>query len=190
MPLIFVNVTQSHLPQELQNPNAQNIFEPKPPVASHANIYRVGTFLKYFIHDNLRRVHEDFLLFDFDKHISHEDSSIVGERFQKIDTDYIIVDPNLGAIDESDEKGLQKRYESLMFGLKSDKTPLLHTDNICINLAYAIDDLSGDDFRLLVSVGYPSKIAERAFSVPDKRAACIHLINELIKEQRAAGGVR
>jgi len=60
------------------------ILYPKQEQRNTQVIYRVGTFLKYFITENSSRIMEDSLLTAFDEYIYDENLDVSHERFRKL----------------------------------------------------------------------------------------------------------
>jgi hypothetical protein len=60
--------------KRIRNKLYKVIIHPSSDMKSNAIIYRVGTFMKYFISDNVYRLYDDSLLFNFDKYMYDEKS--------------------------------------------------------------------------------------------------------------------
>jgi hypothetical protein len=114
----------------------KNILYPTKDMRNTKNIYRIGTFLKYFIADNNVRLLEDSLIYEFDKYFYDEknlDTSL--ERMKKVGLDYFLVDLNAATIDRDARRALTKRFESLLLTFTSDKVSLVTTDSMCLTTA-------------------------------------------------------
>ena len=77
-------------------------------------IYRVGTFIKYFIHQNNRLVLDDNQL-DVFMYIfqDHDDQKTIA-RLKNAGFKYIIIDTNTASIDKTPGKTLTAKYQALM----------------------------------------------------------------------------
>lgn len=113
----------------------KNVLYPKNEFKNTAWIYRIGTFLRYFITDNYKRLYEDSLVFSFDKYFyDDENIDLWIERMKKVWLEYFLVDLNAATIDKDPARNLTKRYESLLQTFTSDKLELIHTDSTCLKL--------------------------------------------------------
>jgi len=112
-----------------------DIISPQKQIASDAVIYRVGTFLKYFITSNNSRLLEDSLLTTFDTYFYDESSwEKAFSRMKQVWIDYMLIDLNAATIDNDPRKDLTRRYENLITGLTSGKLDLVKTDSYCLSL--------------------------------------------------------
>ena len=118
----------------LQQSLYEEIIFPWKELKNTGNIYRVGTFLKYYISENPQRVLEDSLLTQFENFIYDTDKDITFERFKKLDIDYMLIDLNAATIDQWVEKNLTKRYEHILEFMTYDKLQLIESDSICLKL--------------------------------------------------------
>jgi hypothetical protein len=77
-------------------------------------IYRIGTFIKYFIHQNNRLVLDDNQL-DIFMYISqdHDDQKTIA-RLKNAGFKYMIIDTNTASIDKTPRKTLTAKYQALM----------------------------------------------------------------------------
>jgi len=77
-------------------------------------IYRIGTFIKYFIHQNNRLVLDDNQL-DIFMYISqdHDDQKTIA-RLKNAGFKYMIIDTNTASIDKTPGKTLTAKYQALM----------------------------------------------------------------------------
>lgn len=98
-------------------------------------IYRIGTFLTYFISQNRERYYDDSLVFNFDKYFYNKDPNVTIERMKKMWIKYFLVDLNAATIDRDPRHDLTRRFESLLQTFKSDKLELVQTDSICLKVA-------------------------------------------------------
>lgn len=97
------------------------VINPSDDIKSSENIYRVGTFMTYFMVDNNIRVVSDNLINQFDAYIWDEDTSITTQRLQDLSIRYLVVDLNAATIDDDPRQELTRRYENLLeYTLSSD----------------------------------------------------------------------
>jgi len=90
------------------------VIAPTDKIKNQENIYRLGTFMTYYMVDNNRRVWADNLINGFDQYIWDKDYSLITQRLQKLDIGYMIFDLNAATIDEDPRKDLTRRYENLL----------------------------------------------------------------------------
>ncbi len=146
------------------------------------NIYRVWTFLKYFISENNTRLFEDGLITQFANYIYNDEDEIVLDRFDKLEIDYILLDLNAATIDNDPAKNLTKRYEDLLSFLKNPQVELIETDSICLRLAidnYKIEQ-NLETYMWLASVNHSSE-----YSQAQKRNACFSFIQKVISSEQS-----
>lgn len=154
-------------------------------------IYRIGTFLKYFIANNHSRLLEDSLVFDFETYFyDEEDLNVWIERMKKVWVEYFLVDLNAATIDKDPARNLTKRYEKLLATFTSDKLELIHTDSICLKLAleeYWKSQKSPEDYQnylTLAGVNYESyKEDGEVINRGVKQLQCYNRILELMQEE-------
>ncbi len=86
--------------------------------SSSGKVYRVGTYLPYFIRDNNKRVFSDNQL-DVHDQISSRYSSkeALAATLYRDGFEYIVVDLNTATIDNTPEQSLRKKFRSFMFFL-------------------------------------------------------------------------
>lgn len=131
-----VDINMKREAKRIRNKLYKVIIHPSSDMKSNAIIYRVGTFMKYFISDNVYRLYDDSLLFNFDKYMYDEKSvNIWIERIKKLGMSYILVDLNAATIDKSPDGDLTKRYEEMLKSFTSDTLELVGSDSICLMLA-------------------------------------------------------
>ena len=113
-----------------------SILSPSSEFINKEKIYRIGTFLKYFIVENNNRLLEDNLIFNYDSYI-YDENSIENTvyRMKKIWFKYLLVDLNAATIDKDSRRNLTRRYENLLKTFTSDKLELIDTDSICLKIA-------------------------------------------------------
>lgn len=121
---------------KIRNTLYSNILYPKKDYQNKAWIYRIWTFLKYFISNNHNRLLEDSLVFAFQTYFYDNSSIDVWvDRMKKMWVNYFLVDLNAATIDKDPRKNLTHRYENLLKTFTSDKLELVSTDSLCLNYA-------------------------------------------------------
>lgn len=111
------------------------IIEPKPEYKNTKNIYRIGTFLKYYVSENNSRLFDDSLIFNFHDYMLADTKEQTLENIQKLWMDYMLVDLNAATIDKDERRNLTKRYEVLMKHFIAENISLVTTDSICLRVA-------------------------------------------------------
>jgi hypothetical protein len=140
-------------------------------------IYRVGTFLKYYISENNTRLLDDSLLMSFDNYIHDEDDSVTKQRFEKLGMGYILLDINAATIDRDPERRLTQRYENMLWFVANSQLELIDTDSVCLRIAldgYKVDqDIS--KYIDIAGVNYSYKK-----STTEKKTMCIQKITSIL----------
>lgn len=168
---------------------------PNSEIKNTAGIYRIGTFLKYFISENQFRFLDDSLVMEFHKYIYDENPNIAIDKIKKLGTSYFLTDLNAATIDRDPRHDLTKRYEELLFTYTSDKLELISTDSICLKVAledYMKSDKSEKakkDYITIAWVNYESyeiddKWTEKTISRWQKQLACYNHILSLLQENK------
>lgn len=148
---------------------------------SDAIVYRVGTFLKYFISENHRRVFEDSLIIAFDTYVYDTNPAVIKERLQKLGISYILLDLNAATIDQDPAQNLTKRYENLLKFLAQWKIELIESDSVCLKLSLDLYKENKDinQFIQIAGVNHgPIDIKQQ------KYAACVGEMARLISEKK------
>ncbi len=153
----------------------EQVIYPPDAIKSTKNIYRVGTFLKYFVSENTQRFFEDSLLVQFENLIYDIDNNVTLERFKKLDISYLLIDLNAATIDNDKEKRLTTRYEHILSFMTHKDLRLIEADSVCLRLGLDIFKSWGDIDAYMQIAGvnygpYDQKVA--------KSNACLR---ELIK---------
>ena len=132
---------EKNLPNDIRiniNKSLQNIYSgisnPKKEYRSNDIIYRIGTFLKYHISQNNKRLYEDSLVVEFDKYFYDKNPDITVERMKKFWLKYLLVDLNAATIDQDPKHNLTARYEKLLQTFTSNKLELIETDSVCLKI--------------------------------------------------------
>lgn len=162
------NILQK-LYSEIIYPSNENI--------SNANIYRAGTFMKYFVSKNRSRMLEDNLLNSFDTYIYDSDNSVTRERLQKLDLRYILLDLNAATIDNDVRKALTQRYENMLkFTLDID---MIESDSMCLKLWRDLYKQNGDMWEYLTIAG--SNYDSIGKNRQQKRSICVAKMVEILQ---------
>lgn len=158
-------------------------------------IYRIGTFLKYFISENQSRFLDDSLVIEFHKYIYDENPDIAIERIKKLWAKYFLTDLNAATIDKDPRHDLTKRFEELLFIYTSPNLELISTDSICLNIA--LDDYKKSDkleaakkqYMTIAWVNYESyekqtDWTEKTLLRWEKQLMCYNYILQLLQENK------
>ncbi|MDD2907190.1 MAG: hypothetical protein PHH98_00980 [Candidatus Gracilibacteria bacterium] len=134
----------------------KNIQNPIDEFKNKGKVYRIGTFLKYYISENNNRLYDDSLLFSFNDFIYNVDSNITIDRFKKVGIKYLLVDLNAATIDQSETHDLTARYEKLLKTFLNPNIELKETDSVCLQLALDLYKQNGDvnEYMKLSGINY------------------------------------
>ena len=88
----------------------QTVLYPAKDERNTAGIYRIGTFLTYFIDNNRSRYYDDSLVSSLDKYFYDENADITVERMKKLGLKYLLVDLNAATIDKDPRHDLTRRF--------------------------------------------------------------------------------
>ncbi|MCP4524249.1 MAG: hypothetical protein GY828_08585 [Candidatus Gracilibacteria bacterium] len=153
------------------------------------NIYRIGTFLKYYISQNNKRLLEDSLVTKFDSYILADTPNKTVENIKTLGLKYFLVDLNAATIDKDPRRNLTKRYESLLKTFTSDELELVATDSICFQTALETyqksqkTDKEYYDFLLTAGVNYDSYTADnRLVGRKQKLDQCHNKVIQLMSQ--------
>lgn len=113
----------------------ETVLYPTKEEKNTAGIYRIGTFLTYFIDNNRSRYYDDSLVTQFGKYFYDTNPDIAVERMKKLGLKYLLVDLNAATIDKDPRHDLTKRFEQLLSTFRSDKLELIQTDSLCLQMA-------------------------------------------------------
>lgn len=170
----------------------KNILYPSKDIKNNLGIYRIWTFLKFFISDNHIRLLEDSMVTEFNKYIYSKDNPDISvDRMKKMGVNYFLVDLNAATIDRDPRHDLTSRFEKLLLTFVSDKLELVQTDSLCLKIAIedykkskkTIDDL--DKYIRLAWVNYEGYTnSGEVISRWMKQIACYNYILNLIKENK------
>ena len=134
----------------------EEIITPSDERESTSYIFRVGTFLKYYIHESYNRFLEDDLLTSFWSYFYDEDNAVITQRFKKVGIESLIVDLNAATIDQDPEKKLTQRYENILSYFTSDSLELIETDSVCLRIGLTSykEDWDMEKFMNIAGVNY------------------------------------
>ncbi len=174
--------------RKIRNKLYFSIINPSKEQENKDIIYRVGTFMKYFVSDNNYRLYDDSLLFSFQKYLFDEsDINKAPERIKKLGMNYILVDLNAATIDKSPIGDLTKRYESVLKTFTSEKLELVSTDSMCLMMALEDYKKSGktkedmQEYMKYAWVNYDSLWADGTqYNRGEKLWICYTKINNLV----------
>lgn len=171
----------------------KNILYPKDEFQNDTNIYRIGTFMRYFVVNNYKRMYEDSLIFEFQKYFYDENNLDISlERMRDIWVGYFLVDLNAATIDRDPRRALTQRFESLLKTFTSDKIELVSTDSMCLQTAlesYNNSSKTSEDMQNYITlawVNYESYDSEGNLTLNrnQKLLACYNTILKLIEEDQ------
>ena len=182
------------LPVEVRksaNKSIYNIYKwiskPEDQYRNREGIYRIGTFLKYHILENNKRLLEDSLIFNFDDYIYNPDPSVTVDNMKKLWLKYLLVDLNAATIDKDARHNLTRRYECLLSTFHSDKLELVDTDSMCLKVALEKYSQDGnlDDYMTFAGINFDSYVVENGVEKKierwEKLIKCYKYINTLVK---------
>lgn len=169
----------------------KNISNPTEEFKNEVWIYRIGTFLRYHISENHKRLLEDSLIFSFNDYIYNPNINKTVENLKKLWLWYLLVDLNAPTIDKDERHNLTTRYEKLLSIFTSDKLELIETDSLCLKLALEefnkSEKFSEDRERFITIawVNYESYTEDwKTIARWTKLMECYKTINNLIKEEK------
>lgn len=117
---------------------------------NHDKIYRIGTFLTYFIRENNTRYFDDSLVMEYERIIASKDDDLAAKRLEGLGVNYLLLDLNAATIDKDPTKKLTTRYEALLANMRSDRLRLVYSDSLCLKLAlHEKKSLSREEYILL-----------------------------------------
>ena len=165
----------------------ETILYPTDELKNTGGIYRIGTFLTYFIDNNRSRYYDDSLVFSFGKYFYDTNPDIAIERMKKLGLKYLLVDLNAATIDKDPRHDLTKRFENLLSTFKSDKLELVQTDSLCLQMA--LDEKDPATYMTYAGVNYESykkdeKGNKTTISRGEKQFQCYNHILELLKNKK------
>ncbi len=154
------------------------------------NIYRIGTFLKYYISQNNSRLFEDSLIMKFETYMLAENPNATVKNMKDVWLEYFLVDLNAATIDKDPRRNLTKRFESLLFTFTSTDLELISTDSKCLMAAretYINSSKSPQDYveyLAMAWVNYDWYENGEKISRTQKRIYCYNKVLNLIEEDK------
>lgn len=134
------------------------ILKPDSSFKNTGNVYRIWTFLKYYIVDNNKRLLWDNLIEFFPKYLYDENSySNTVERIKKLWFKYLLVDLNAATIDNDPRHDLTRRYEGLLKTFTNENLKLIESDSLCLKLSldnYSKSDKTDKDISDYLNLGW------------------------------------
>ena len=172
-----------------------NIYEwithPSDEFKNTKSIYRIWTFLKYYISENNKRILEDALVVTFDTYIKTITPDETVNNMKKLGLNYFLVDLNAATIDNDPRRNLTKRYEWLLKTFTSDKLELVSTDSICLQLAredFSKSDKTEEDYSMYLKLAWVNYNSYNLDWITDtkqhKLATCYNRVFTLIQESK------
>lgn len=151
-------------------------------------IYRIGTFLSYYITENRSRFYEDSLIFGFDTYIDGGDREKSADNISKLGMKYLLVDLNAATIDQDPRRDLTRRYEKILDLVRSKRIRLITTDSPCLQVALELP--TDPNYMNLAGINYVSFSRDAngnptgAITPQSKEEFCAKAISQLISENR------
>lgn len=166
----------------------QKILYPSPENLNNLGIYRVGTFMSYFIQNNRSRFFDDSLINEFQAMLYDENSNTALDRMEKIGLKYFLIDLNAATIDRDERHALTTRFENLLTTIRNPRLELIDTDNICLRIA--IDEYHDGklqnprDFLDIAGTNYESYVNDVRILRQHKQQNCLdYIVKEKIYEK-------
>ncbi len=166
----------------------EKILYPSKQTKNSKWIYRIWTFLSYYIIDNNKRLFWDSLIDLFDKYFYDEndlDKSL--ERMQKMWMSYLLADLNAATIDKDSRRALTKRFDNLLKTFTSEKVELIWTDSICLKVwleSYKKWVIDYEKYTQIAWVNYESyKDWILTYSRTQKQEICYNYVLNLMNSQ-------
>lgn len=145
------------------------------------SIHRIGTFLKYYISENHKRIYEDSLLQNFDTYLYSWSPEVIVDRYKNLGISYILLDLNAATIDNDPSKNLTQRYENMLRFIAEWNLRMIETDSVCFKLAL-------DEYKNTKNIEAYLKYAwVNYWRLGDKKSKiswCISKIIELIQSEK------
>lgn len=157
------------------------VLYPSKDFKNSQKIYRIGTFLTYFIADNRTRYYDDSLVTNFWKYFYDKDPNVAVDRMKKIWLKYLLTDLNAATIDKDPRHDLTNRYEQLLSTFKSDKLELIQTDSICLRIAL---EEKNENYMTYAWVNYESYSWSNVINRWEKQISCYNHIIDLMKQNK------
>ena len=132
----------------------KSILYPSNETKNTWKIYRIGTFMTYFISENRSRYLDDSLVMGFEDYIYDTNAEKAVERMKTLWLKYLLVDLNAATIDRDPRHDLTMRMEHLLATFTAKNLRLLSSDSTC--LQYGLDQykLGKIDMEKYVSLAW------------------------------------
>ncbi|EKD66012.1 MAG: hypothetical protein ACD_49C00068G0017 [uncultured bacterium (gcode 4)] len=177
--------TQLTIKTEAKNTLKKMYLEVLNPPKDNQNsgwIYRIWTFLTYFISNNRDRYYDDSLVSNFDKYFYNENPDVTVDRMKKMGLNYFLVDLNAATIDKDPRHDLTRRFENLLKTFKSSKLELIQTDSLCLRIAL---EEKNENYMTMAWVNYESYTGSwETINRGQKQLACYNHILDLLKDKK------
>lgn len=165
------------------------LLYPKQDNRNSEKIYRMGTFMTYYITQNRTRYFDDSLISAFGTYFKGKDRDATAENLKKLGIRYLLVDLNAATIDQDPRRDLTRRYEEVLDFIKTDKVKLIATDSLCLQLALELK--SDGNYMNLAGTNYVSFVKDesggtRAIMPNAKTEFCGKVIAQIIMENRVS----
>ncbi len=167
----------------------KRILHPTSDNKNPALIYRVGTFLTYYVSENRSRFYEDSLINNFDTYIKGATPDISIDNMSKLGLKYILLDLNAATIDRDPRHDLSRRYELMLDLVRSNKLRLISTDSLCLQLGLSLRN--DPNYLQVAGVNYNSYVKNekgevRAIAANSKLKLCQENLAQIIFEKRVS----
>ncbi len=161
----------------------ERVLYPKPENRNESKIYRIGTFLTYFITDNRTRYLDDSLVQSFGEYLYDESAEKTVQRLKGLGVKYLLMDLNAATIDRDPRHDLTTRYENLLKTVRSDKLRLVKTDSLCLEAALELNRAGRpmDEYLTIAGVNFESYAASGVLVRTQKLNLCRNFLTDLIK---------
>jgi len=165
----------------------EEILYPSTDNRNTEKVYRMGTFLTYYVTQNRTRFYDDSLINAFETYFKGKTREATAENLTKLGIKYMLVDLNAATIDQDPRHDLTRRYEQVLDFIKTDKVKLVATDSLCLQVA--LDLKTNDNYMNLAGTNYVSYLKDengntRGISPTEKVNFCAKVIGQIISENR------
>ena len=163
-----------------------DVIYPNDDMRNNTWIYRIGTFLKYFISENNNRLLEDSLVTKFDTYMYDENPDVTVDRMTQLWFQHLLVDLNAATIDKDPRRDLTRRYEGLLKTFTSENLELIETDSICLKVA--LDQYKLDNnmwaYLKLAGANHNSYTETGTVTRSQKNIECLSLVYSLVRDKK------
>lgn len=165
----------------------EELLYPKQDNRNTEKIYRMGTFLTYYISENRTRYYDDSLIGAFGMYFVGKDRDTTAENLKKVGIRYLLLDLNAATIDQDPRHDLTRRYEEVLDFIRTDKVKLVASDSLCLQTALELK--SNENYMNLAGTNYVSYVKDengnvRGISPSVKTEFCSKVIAQIIMENR------